>query len=191
MSGKAPPSSLFGDPELFAAITRAFPESARLDPRDLGELLALMGVARVPAGTALFHAGDPPGPAYLILSGQVRVERALEHGRVVLLGRLGDGDFVGDLGLLDRRNRSASARAETDLWALTLTLEDYQKLRAEGHPAALWLLSEIDHHMARRIRAMYERLARVRAEPALALEPPAPPHKPRRSWLARLLRLGA
>ena len=33
------------------------------------------GTARLPAGASLFGAGDPPGPAYLILSGQVRVER--------------------------------------------------------------------------------------------------------------------
>lgn len=152
---------------------RAFPSSKALETRDLRDLLG--GLRRVPApeGFRLFSAGDAAGPAYLILQGVVRVERKVDHGRTVLLGRLSQGSVVGDMSLIEGAPRVATALMEEEGELLRLDPELFERLRVDAHPAALWLLAEIDANVALRIRGMYERLVRVREDPGLASEPPA------------------
>lgn len=169
-------------------LLRAFPSARTLEPKDQRDLLAVLRPVRVPAGQALFRAGDGSGPAYLILSGLVRVERRLESGRVVLLGRLGPGEFLGDMSLIDGGARSASALVEIDTEAMMLDVESWRRMRDEAHPVAMWLMMEVDRNVAGRVRGMYDRLCRLRAEPGLAAEPVgAPP--PRRPWYQAWRRL--
>lgn len=177
----SPPTA---DPALLRAVQQAFPSSRRLDARELRELLALLRPALIPEGEVLFYDGDPPGPAWLLLEGRVRVEVAPAGQRTVVLGRLGPGAFVGDMSLVDGRPRAATARVEAPLWALRLEPAAWAQLKGEAHPAALWLAAEIDRHVAQRVRAMYERVARLKEEPELAADLPAPPTRP--TWSERL-----
>ncbi|MCB9796751.1 MAG: cyclic nucleotide-binding domain-containing protein [Alphaproteobacteria bacterium] len=164
---------------------KAFPRAKSLENRDLRDLLGGMRRVAVTEGQQLFADGDPPGPAYLILRGLVRVERKVDQGRTVLLGRLGRGDFVGDMSLIEGAPRIATALMEEEGELLRLEPELFARLRAEAHPAALWLLSEIDHNVALRIREMYDRLSRVRDVPSLAAEPAAV-QVDERPWYQRL-----
>ncbi|MCB9761441.1 MAG: cyclic nucleotide-binding domain-containing protein [Alphaproteobacteria bacterium] len=170
-----------------STFLKAFPSARGLEPRDLRELLGRMRTYRAVEGERLFAAGDGPGPGFLILEGQVRVERQVEPERTVLLGRLHRGDVVGDMSLVDGRARSASAVVEQELLALCLEVDLFTALRAEAHPAALWLMAEIDRNVAARIRAMYDRITRVREDPTLAAEPAEDEPLDMR-WHARLRR---
>lgn len=156
-----------------SAFQRAFPSSKGLESRDLRDLLGGMRLTAAPQGYRLFTAGDAPGPAFLIMQGTVRVERKVDHGRTVLLGRLGRGSVVGDMSLIEGSPRTATALMEEEGELLRLEAELFERLRVEAHPAALWLLSEIDGNVAGRIRDMYDRLVRVREDPSLAAEPAA------------------
>lgn len=163
------------------ALLRAFPSARALDPRDQRDLMAALRPVRMIAGQTVFRAGDPSGPAFLLLSGAVRVERRLESGRIVLLGRLGPGELLGDMSLIEGGARIATAMVETDVDALELDLASWRRMRDEAHPAALWLLAQVDRNVAGRVRGMYDRLCRLRQEPALAVEPVGVPPS-RRHW---------
>lgn len=163
------------DPSLLKTLQRVFPSSRRLDARDLRELLSMLRPVLIPDGETLFREGDPPGPAWIILEGEVRVELQPTEGRSVLLGRLGPGDFVGDMSLVDGRPRAANAFVDKPMWALLIEAEVWAKMKADAHPGALWLISEIDRHVSTRVRAMYDRVARLKGDPSLAEDLPAPP----------------
>jgi CRP-like cAMP-binding protein len=60
---------------------------------------------------------------FVILDGQAEVEK---DGTV--LGRLGPGDVIGELSLIDGRPRSANVRAVTDLKVLELAQDDFKSL---------------------------------------------------------------
>ena len=64
---------------------------------------------------ALFHAGDLGDGLYIIMDGQMRVERG---GRVI--AKLGRGEVVGELALMDQLPRSADAIADSDAILLKL-----------------------------------------------------------------------
>lgn len=61
------------------------------------------------AGATIFTVGDPPGPAYVVQTGEIEV---LQDEAVI--ERLGPGGVVGEMALLDHSPRSATVRASTD-----------------------------------------------------------------------------
>lgn len=65
---------------------------------------------RFAAGHTIFDEGEVSDLAYIIRSGRVEILKATPHGPV-RLAVFGEGDVVGEMGLLDERPRSATARA--------------------------------------------------------------------------------
>jgi CRP-like cAMP-binding protein len=78
------------------------------------EKLAAIGRRRVlRAGTLLVRQFDPPGPMYVLESGQVRVLR-MQPCSDVVLARVGKGSHVGELSALLETRRSATVQALTE-----------------------------------------------------------------------------
>ncbi|MBN1694933.1 cyclic nucleotide-binding domain-containing protein [candidate division WOR-3 bacterium] len=65
------------------------------------------------SGEVLFKEGATGDEMYLIRSGKIRIMKDLE-GTKKTLAVIGEGEFFGEMALLDKRPRSASAIAETD-----------------------------------------------------------------------------
>ncbi len=165
---------------------RAFPRAGELEGASLNDLLVAGVAMRALENSVLFDAGDPSSCAYLVVDGVVRVERLLESGERITLGRLGRGHVVGDMGLLSGQSRSATAIAEDDTLTLRLDRASYRRLRDQGHPAAIWLLEEVHLRMGERVEVSYDRVVRLHQEPELARELPSDPVVPdgllRRLW---------
>lgn len=76
--------------------------------------LALRGQLRpLRRGTLLVREGDPGGPLYLIVSGQLRTFSRDDGGREVTYGLYGAGEVVGEMAL-DGGPRSADVEAKVD-----------------------------------------------------------------------------
>ena len=65
------------------------------------------------AGTVLFREGERGDRAYIIEVGIVEVSASLQDDQVVLT-RLGSGDIVGEMAIIDGAPRSATATAVSD-----------------------------------------------------------------------------
>ena len=65
-------------------------------------------------GQILFREGDPADSVFRLLSGTVDVLRELD-GYPILLGRVGVGQFVGEMGVVENLPRSATARAASEV----------------------------------------------------------------------------
>lgn len=91
--------------------------------RELAEVAALTVPASLPAGTVLTREGQVGGVAYVIESGSCEV---LRGSRVV--ARIGPGDVVGELSLIDGGPRTATVRAVAPVEALEITTKDLQRL---------------------------------------------------------------
>lgn len=161
-------------------LLAAFPSARSLHPDDLKVLLNALEPVRLPAGSVLFAAGEPPEDGYLVVAGTVRVVRPGEGE--LILGTLGRGQLIGEMGLLDGAPRSATVLAETDVTGLRLRREQWAELRGSGHPAAFWFLEEVGRRLGERMRRMAAR--------QVAGLPPDEPHQPtwRQRALARLPR---
>jgi len=75
----------------------------------------------VRAGETIFAEGDDGDQAYIIESGDVRITRGGLGGSALTLARLVRGDMFGEIALIDRKPRSATATAVADSELVTLS----------------------------------------------------------------------
>ena len=80
----------------------------------------------VPEGWAMMSENTPADKAYLILSGEVSVRRSGTE-----VARVGAGDLVGEMALVNHKLRSATVVTETPLEALHFTAETVAGLNAQ------------------------------------------------------------
>ncbi len=112
---------------------------------ELGNHLKPIDVSR---DTLIVGQDDVGDALYIIRSGRVKVVLYGESGREVILTIFRDGDFFGEMSLLDGRPRSASVIAQEKSQVLRLSREDFALHLQEYPNTALKVLSE----MCKRLR---------------------------------------
>jgi len=85
---------------------------------------------------------------FIIAKGEVKVLLTAEDGREAILASLKEGDFFGEMALLDGEPRSATVRAVEDARLLTIRREEFLATVRKQPDLALTLLGE----MSRRLR---------------------------------------
>ena len=103
---------------------RALPLFADLDDEQLEALAAGAREFTVAAGQPLIQRGDPGSGLFV-----------LEEGRAVVdapegSGTLGPGDIFGERSLLDRSERTARVRAETDVRCIAIPRPELERVIA-------------------------------------------------------------
>lgn len=99
------------DEQTRAAILRRVPLLRAVDDGRLDELARSAHVSTVLRGESLFLEGEEPARMFVVLSGRVQVFRTSEEGGEIVLAHIGPGQTIGELSVIDRLPRSASARA--------------------------------------------------------------------------------
>lgn len=131
-----------------AALLKKVAIFAGLTPEELSALAGRVRPVQAAAGTVIVSHADPGDSLFVIASGKVKVVLYGDSGREIILSLLGEGDFFGEMSLLDSQPRSANVVATEDARLLSL---DRTAFRAHllAHPAsALAILAE----MSRRLR---------------------------------------
>lgn len=120
-----------------------------LAPDDLGELAALWRPVAREDGQIVFRQGDPPHAMYLVREGRVEISLWTEDNEELVLSILGDGDFFGELALLDGSPRTATAKAVGHAELLEMAKDDFFAFLHRKPEVSISMMSEI----ARRLRA--------------------------------------
>jgi CRP-like cAMP-binding protein len=105
-----------------------------------------MAERRFAAGDTIFSEGDPSDVAYVIRSGRVEVVKRTSTGPL-RLAVLAEGDVLGEMGLLEDRPRSATARAIEPVVAEVVSPSQFIRQLLDEPGKSLQLL-----------RALFERL---------------------------------
>jgi CRP-like cAMP-binding protein len=66
-------------------------------------------IKRFTKGTVLFNEGEEGDDMYIVQSGRVAIKKKLSEGEAATLAVLEKGDFFGEMAILERQPRSASA----------------------------------------------------------------------------------
>lgn len=94
------------------------------------------------AGDCLFREGDPPTSAFLIEEGAIEV-RAMRMGdpqHAMVLARLGPGELLGEMSVVDQSKRTATAVALVDSVLLVIDSEQIKDRLADADPIVRMLL---------------------------------------------------
>lgn len=100
-------------------LLRSWEPLSHFSEEQLGQLVRCLARNRYPAGTSVLQEGDPTLDAYLVASGNVRIQRQTPYG-IFSLAVLGPGELFGETSFVDHEARSGDALtlAETELLTL-------------------------------------------------------------------------
>ena len=123
-------------------------------------LVEHMRPQKVKAGTVLFHEGQKNASFMaLILEGEATVEtQGSGHGESIMLKVLGEGDLIGEQGILDNGARSATVTASTDMGMATLSQTQFNRLAKESPALGCKMLLSILRTVTRRLRDSNKRM---------------------------------
>jgi uncharacterized membrane protein len=112
-----------------------------LNDDDRANLAEAIDVRELAAGDTLFKAGEPGEALYVVRSGEVELFIKDTAGQRIALAIVGAGEMFGELALLDRGPRTATAVAMSDTELLELDRDDLLLLFQRSPAAALRLLA--------------------------------------------------
>ena len=129
-----------------ADLLHRVPLFAELKPKELEKLRNSFKERTFAEGEDVASEGETGGGGrfFVIESGEAIVS---VHGEE--RGRLGPGDYFGDVAMIDRGERTATIHAASDLKCYSLTFWDFRPL-VESDARIAWPLLQV---MAKRLRA--------------------------------------
>jgi len=124
------------------------PLLAGLDGRVRKRLVAVGKQRKYDANEAIIEEDQVGTALYIILSGSVRVERGGKE-----IGRLGSGDFFGELALIEQHPRSATVIANEvtecllfPAWEFTALLSEHPEIAVPIMKALIDRIHRREHH---------------------------------------------
>jgi CRP/FNR family cyclic AMP-dependent transcriptional regulator len=120
-----------------------------LSPEEANRLARRLIIRRFSSDQIIFHHGDPGGLLYIITLGKVKITYSTPEGHEALLAILGQGDFFGELALLDDSPRSATAEAIGKTETLTLHREEFMQFIRQNPDFSLHVLKTLAQHIRR------------------------------------------
>ncbi|MFQ5968026.1 MAG: Crp/Fnr family transcriptional regulator [Acidimicrobiia bacterium] len=104
-------------------LLKQVPLFANLSPKQLTEVARHTDEIKKEAGSVLAEQGDLGNEMFIIVSGSATITRDGQK-----LASRGDGDFVGEMSLLDGQPRSATVTVEEDSVLLVMHRSDFSQL---------------------------------------------------------------
>lgn len=146
--------------EMTLESLRSVPLFSSLDDDAARELRSLLTSAHVSRATPLFNKGDSGDAMYLIESGRVRISLKDEDGKDVTLAELAQGDFFGEMALIDGRQRSADARVVEDAQLAVLSRKAFLAFVQSSPDVALEMLAALSNRLRRTDELLRGRVSR-------------------------------
>ena len=139
---------------------RSVPLFASLDDEAAKELRNLLSEKVVPQNTRLFNQGDRGDAMYLIESGRVRISIRDHDKQELTLAELAQGDFFGEMSIIDGRQRSADARVLEEARLAVLSRDDFLRFVRTNSHVALEMLSALTDRLRRTDELLRSRVSR-------------------------------
>ena len=130
-------------------LLASVPLFASLKPHHLSELASKLTLRNYRRGATIFHKDDPGSTLYIIKTGQVKISAPSPEGEEAILAILTDGDFFGELSILDGKPRSATATAMETTSAFTLNRSDFLDVIHTKPELAIEILAALSERLRR------------------------------------------
>jgi len=147
-------------PEMTLDAIRSVPLFASLDDKATIELRNLLQTRSVASETKLFRAGDLGDAMYLIESGRVRIAVTDDDKKEIVLADLAQGDFFGEMAIIDGKQRSADATVTEDARLAVLSRDNFLSFIHDNPAVALEMLSATFSRLRRTDRMLQQRVSR-------------------------------
>ena len=124
-----------------------------LSPRQLESLAQVSEERKYRGGEAVFTEHRSGAEVYIIKKGKVCIELGLKgKSNTATIQRLGVGQVFGELALVDRRNRSATAICEKDCEIMAIDRDKLNELFERDGPLGYVVMRNLAQLLAGRLR---------------------------------------
>lgn len=127
------------NPEMLKSV----PLFALLDDDEKAVLAAQVDRRTFAARERIYKAGESTGPAYIVVSGRVRVTMVDEDFQEVIVDEAGNGEFFGFASMLDQTPHQTSATALEETVCLEISRDDIEALLLRKPHAGMDLLATL------------------------------------------------
>ncbi|MEO8032949.1 MAG: DUF1003 domain-containing protein [Acidobacteriota bacterium] len=131
-----------------------------LEEEDRQRLAEVIDSVDLSAGDTLFRAGEPGDSLFIVAHGEVELYIKDTAGQKIILTVAREGEMFGELALLDRGARTATAIALADSQLLVLDRDDLLMLFQKTPVSALRLLAAMSQMMRRADELLRTRVSR-------------------------------
>jgi CRP/FNR family transcriptional regulator, cyclic AMP receptor protein len=107
------------------AVLRKHPIFCDLDSEALDQLCRYAKPVSLKRGATIYSKGDPGNSLYVVISGTAKMSISSPDGRSAILNLIGPGEIFGEIALLDGRERTADATANTNCEVLIIDRREF------------------------------------------------------------------
>lgn len=132
-----------------------------LEDAALARVIGMLAPRSLEQGQTVFREGELGRSLYIISAGTLVASSAGESGRNVRLVRLGPGDFIGEMALIEVHPHSMTVTAETAAHVLELTNRDLYRLYMDDIQGYVMVLQNIARELCRRLRGAAGRIVEI------------------------------
>ncbi len=132
-----------------------------LEPEELTLLRHFIDKRVLKENEIVFQEGDPGDGVYIVAVGAVKAIKRIDDASSKVLATFTDGEFFGELALLDGQPRSAGAVATRSSVLLRITFENFRKLMNQAPFIALKIVSQVACHLSIRLRETNMKLSEL------------------------------
>lgn len=148
--------------DTYMGMLQQMPLFAHLSYKERSAVLALSTQRSFPAGHPIVLEGTDGEEMYVLVAGEVVVEKLGQK-----LGRLGPGNYFGEMVLIDRAARSATVRAVENCEVIMITRSDLMALMKKEQTIAVKLLWSFVQTLTERLRTANTGVVEARKELAI------------------------
>jgi len=123
------------------------PIFSELSRKDLESIIQVAHSRRYGKDNVILIEEEAGQTLFIVVTGQVKISRISEDGREVILAVLAEGDFFGELSLLDGQARSANVTVMKDSEMMLIHRDDFLALLKSFPQIAINLLRELASRM--------------------------------------------
>jgi CRP-like cAMP-binding protein len=150
-------------------LIRRVPLFTSLSDAHAESMAAAVVKRRYKRGEMIVEQGKKSNTLYIVLAGRARVLTSHTGGREVILATMGQGDYIGEMSLIDNEPHSATVRAEMQTDVLLLGMAEFSRCMPDQGSVAYAVLRGLTDRLRRADRNIqslalmdvYGRVARV------------------------------
>jgi len=120
---------------------------ADLPESDLQAVTNLAATRTYPKNTVIITEGDESDSLYAVLSGKVKVFLSDDEGREIIINILGEGEYFGELALLDDSPRSASVMTLEETRLAVISKSAFENCLSNNPQLALHIIRELSSRL--------------------------------------------
>jgi CRP/FNR family transcriptional regulator, cyclic AMP receptor protein len=140
--------AVFSNNSRDAKMVKNIPLFGELDEDDLQKIADLMVIKKYKKNNLIIFEDDLGRNMFIIKSGRVKISGISNEGGEAIFSILGEGEFFGELSIIDGLPRSATVTSIDTVELLVLNRGDFLEMLSKYPQIAITLLKEL----ARRIR---------------------------------------